>query len=236
MKKNNKIINISPTLFLNSLPQEKHAEVKTMFEDPAIHQALLLIENEGNRRQVIAIGPDAQYKDASTIEPDSFEGMRTIAIVDATKPYPDLTKVHSPRQHNTVPIQSSKLKSLNNQTHVTSQTTSSVAQLEAKIKELKRAVAEESGKVMLREQTILELQQRIEQIENKQQNEPELNTLDDSMLTDREQSVLKAEEDLINRLTYLMEKEAELEQFEENLNYRERMLNEREGEISTPQA
>lgn len=235
MNMKNKIISISPTLFLNSLPQEKHAEVKAMFEDPTVHQAIILIENEGDQRQVLPIGPNLEYKDASKLAPDSFEGMRAIAIVDATKPYPDLTKVHSPRPRSTVTMQSSKLKSLSNPTYSTSQNTIAAPQLEAKIKELKRSLAEERGKVMLQEQTIAELQQRIEQIENKQQDESELNPLDDSMLDDREQSVLKAEEDLINRLTYLMEKEAELEQFEENLNYRERMLDEREEKISTPQ-
>lgn len=57
---------------------------------------------------------------------------------------------------------------------------------------------------------------------------PESGIIEESVLIDRENSVLKAEEELINRLTYLMEKEAELEQFEENLRHRAAMHDARE--------
>jgi|GEM_PF-5257609 len=170
----NQIIEVSPTLFLNSLPTEKHAEVSALFNDENVDHIVLMIAKEGGERQVIAVGQKSPYKEIAMVSTDLIDGMQAQAFVDARKAFPDLSKKHSPRKHSPS-TQTTKLKGL---TDPHTQTSSSQSNpLQKQVDELKR----------------------------------------------------KAEEELINRLTYLMEKEAELEQFEENLSHRERCLDEREG-------
>jgi hypothetical protein len=237
------IVNISPTLFLNSLPSEKHADVQAMFNDVAVDHIILFVSNQSDARHIVPVGHNSQYKEIPTLTHDLIEGMHPLAVVDAQQPFPNLSKIRSPRQHSPL-IQSPKLKSATTPstqsrpqtvktTHTKKQNENQQHQahlLQNQVKELKRTLAEVRGKMMLQEQTIAELNTHIEQLEQNSCSNPS-NEIVESVLSDRENSVTKAEEELINRLTYLMEKEAELEQYEENLASLARSLDEREKKL-----
>ena len=223
----NRIIEVSPTLFLNSLPTEKHSEVRDLFSDGDVDHIILLSPKDGGKRQVIPVGRKLQCKDIADVRADSVEGMEVKAFVDARKPFPDLSKRQSPARKEAVSTQTTKLQGLSHPNSRTSNVQNSL--LQKQIEQLKHKLAEEQGRVMLRDQTIKELKQHIEQSEQNSYS-GETGDVNESVLVDRENSVLKTEEELINRLTYMMEKEAELEQLEEDLAHRERCLKEREGQ------
>jgi hypothetical protein len=259
------IISISPTLFVNSLPTEMHSEAKAMFENQAVTHIALFVANEGDDRYIVAVGENSEYKTIETLIPSPIAGMHAMAIVDAQQPFPNLSKIRSPRQHspftkntqarpqNSVkqPAPAGKKPSQSPQWPTRSSTQSKLTKkpappsnnsnnnslnqhqndlLQDQVKELKRTLAEVRGKMMLQEQTISELNTHIEQLkQNSFPGESDNNV--ESVLSDRESSVTKAEEELINRLTYLMEKEAELEQYEENLAGIAQRLEEREKKL-----
>ena len=141
--------------------------------------------------------------------------MKATAFVDARKPFPDLSKKHSPDNSK----RGTKLKGLSGSRDSSS---GQDTQLKKQVDELKRELAEAQGKIMLKDQTILEMKQRLEQ--DNYSSAP--SAVNENMLIERENAVAKSEEELINRLTFLMEKEATLEQLEEDLLDRERRMNE----------
>ena len=202
-----------------------------MFIDPSVDYIVLLKETDGDARHVIAVGSKSAYKDISTLTPESIEGMCAIASVDAHQPLPDLSKVYSPRQHSSVPESAKGEQFAYRPSREATSQKACVSEVvpnhsQDQIRELNRMLAEERAKTMLKDQTIAELTKRIEQLENKkvEADQPVRSSVQESLLIERETSVHKAEEDMINRLTYLMEKEAELEQYEEDLDYREQRL------------
>lgn len=223
-------IEVSPQLFLNSLPADKHPEVEFFFQDGNVDHLVLMISEQTRQREVIPIGRLSEIKSISDLSALNADGMQAKAYVDARKSFPDLSKKLSPKKHKT--WEPPKKTALNTSLEFAPPSTGEM-KLQTQIETLRREMAEVRSKLILREKTIEEMQKKAEQ----DSLNGESASVDDTMLLDRENSVQKAEEELINRLTYLMEKEAELEQFEENLQARENALNRREQSIDkTPEA
>jgi hypothetical protein len=156
----NKIIEVSPTLFLNSLPTEMHSEVSALFYDLKVDYIVLMIPKDGGKRQVIPVGRKSQYKEITEISSDLIDGMQAKACVDARKAFPDLSKKHSPSKRPSS-TQTTKLQKAGDPQVKTSSIQSDL--LQKQVDELKHKLAEERSKVMLRDQTIDELKRNLAQ-------------------------------------------------------------------------
>ena len=221
MDSQSKPIEVSPQLFLNSLPTELHLEVKSHFHDRDVDHLILMISEQTRQREVVPVGRLSEIKSVADLSTFNREGMQAKAYVDAHKTFPDLSKKFSPKKHTAWELP--QKTNLDGSPPVTSPSTREL-ELQIENENLRRDLAELQSKLIIREKTIEAMQMETEQDSEAQGNA----TVDERVLIDRENSVQKAEEELINRLTYLMEKEAELEQFEENLQAKENALNKRE--------
>lgn len=206
---------------LKNISPKSRASLEAIAADPQISYLIVFESADRKRRRILPAGADQDFRSPQDAVGQTYDGLRASAFVNLGKE----------REKNEAAEAKARIEATESTT--TSKPADENAKLKSKVTRQESEIRRLEDRLVLARKRVNEKDLLIEelktQLSNKryQQNEaaaPE--GLDEAPDGDEKRfsDVAKAEEDLIARMNDYMVKEAELEQREQDLNYRESKL------------
>lgn len=213
---------------MDSLSPAARISLKRVAEDTEVHYLVVLQPPQRDKKKILPSGPNLDFRTPADAAGVVINGMKATMYVDLEEARKSPTPTPSANSPKVAPKH-------NNTTHLEDQSKlleSQVEWLQTEKMQLSEKLAHAKARLITSKQLVDELKRsqetlkaRIAELEN---------TYDEATDTGRLKDIDSAEEELISRMNEFMEKEAELEQREENLFYRERILHEKENASKIP--
>jgi predicted nuclease with TOPRIM domain len=184
-------------------------------EDLEVDFLIILETASKDRKKIIPAGPGLDFRSPKDASGKTIGGMRMSAYVDLkrARATPKINKATEQAMPAPQKIASTKERKLQ----------ARLDWMEKEKFELENRISGAKKQILTRNQVIDELKKQLSLLQAKLQTSEEANQLPDTFGS-RDTDLEAAEEELITRMNQYMEKEAELEQREENLFHRERKL------------